>query len=83
MNGTIGEIRLWAGSWAPQKWLFCEGQLLQLSNNFQYHALATVIGNTFGGDFGGDNDTIALPDLRGKLPVRSIICVEGDYPMQP
>ena len=77
MNGTVGEIRLWAGSWAPQKWLFCEGQLLQMQ---QHYALATVIGNTFGGD---GQTTIALPDLRGKLPVRSIICVDGEYPMQP
>jgi microcystin-dependent protein len=59
----IGEIRIFAGNFAPAGWMFCEGQLLSISEN---DALFTLIGTTYGGD---GQSTFALPDLRGRLPV--------------
>lgn len=59
----IGEIRMFAGNFPPVGWEFCEGQLIPISEN---DALFTLIGTTYGGD--GQN-TFALPDLRGRLPV--------------
>jgi microcystin-dependent protein len=59
----IGEIRMFAGNFAPVGWEICQGQLLPISEN---DALFTLIGTTYGGD--GEN-TFALPDLRGRLPV--------------
>src|SRR3954471_13971489 len=59
----IGEIRLFAGSFAPAGWAFCAGQLLPISEN---DALFTLIGTTYGGD---GQETFALPDLRGRAPM--------------
>jgi microcystin-dependent protein len=59
----IGEITLWAGTYAPIGWEFCHGQLLPIA---QYEALFTLIGTTYGGD--GVNN-FALPDLRGRVPI--------------
>lgn len=59
----IGEIRMFGGNFAPQGWAFCEGQELSISEN---DALYSLIGTTYGGD--GEN-TFALPDLRGRLPI--------------
>ncbi len=59
----IGEIRMFAGNFAPAGWMFCEGQLLPIAD---YDTLFNLIGTTYGGD--GQN-TFALPDLRGRLPV--------------
>lgn len=59
----IGEIRMFAGNFAPAGWMFCEGQLLPISEN---DALFTLIGTTYGGD---GQETFALPDLRGRVPV--------------
>jgi microcystin-dependent protein len=59
----IGEIRLFAGNFAPAGWMFCEGQLLPISEN---DALFILIGTTYGGD---GETTFALPDLRGRLPI--------------
>jgi microcystin-dependent protein len=58
----IGEIRMFAGNFAPAGWMFCEGQLLPISEN---EALFQLIGTTYGGD---GESTFALPDLRGRLP---------------
>jgi len=65
MDPYIGEIRLFAGNYAPTGWAFCDGQVLE---TVQYNALFTVIGNRFGGD--GDT-TFALPDLRGRLSMHA------------
>jgi microcystin-dependent protein len=54
---------MFAGNFAPANWLFCEGQLLQIPDN---EVLFNLIGTTYGGD--GEN-TFALPDLRGRLPL--------------
>ncbi|MBI1840904.1 MAG: phage tail protein [Verrucomicrobia bacterium] len=58
-----GEIRLFAGNFAPLGWAFCEGQLLPIS---EYEVLFTLIGTTYGGD---GQSTFALPDLRGRVAV--------------
>lgn len=63
MEGTIGEIRMFAGNFAPRNWMFCNGQLLSIS---QYQALFSLLGTTYGGD--GKNN-FALPDLRGRVPI--------------
>ena len=59
----VGEIRMFAGNFAPSGWMFCEGQLLPISEN---ETLFQLIGTTYGGD---GESTFALPDLRGRLPV--------------
>jgi microcystin-dependent protein len=59
----IGEIRIFAGNFAPAGWMFCEGQLLPISEN---ETLFNLIGTTYGGD---GQSTFALPDLRGRLPL--------------
>jgi microcystin-dependent protein len=59
----VGEIRMFAGNFAPAGWMFCEGQLLPISEN---ETLFQLIGTTYGGD---GQSTFALPDLRGRLPV--------------
>jgi microcystin-dependent protein len=59
----IGEIRMFAGNFAPLGWSFCDGQLLPISEN---EALFQLIGTTYGGD---GESTFCLPDLRGRLPV--------------
>jgi len=59
----IGEIRMFAGNFAPAGWAFCDGSLLPIS---EYETLFQVIGTTYGGD---GQSTFALPDLRGRVPV--------------
>jgi microcystin-dependent protein len=59
----IGEIRMFAGNFNPAGWMFCEGQLLPISEN---ETLFTLIGTTYGGD---GQSTFALPDLRGRIPI--------------
>jgi microcystin-dependent protein len=59
----IGEIRMFGGNFAPAGWAFCDGQLIPISEN---DALFTLIGTTYGGD---GQETFALPDLRGRVPV--------------
>lgn len=61
----IGEIRMFAGNFAPSGWMFCEGQLLSIAEN---ETLFQLIGTTYGGD--GQN-TFALPDLRGRIPIHA------------
>jgi microcystin-dependent protein len=59
----VGEIRMFGGNFAPVNWMFCEGQLLPIS---EYDTLFNLIGTTYGGD---GQSTFALPDLRGRLPL--------------
>jgi len=59
----VGEIRMFAGNFAPAGWMFCEGQLLPISEN---ETLFQLIGTTYGGD--GVN-TFALPNLQGRIPL--------------
>lgn len=59
----IGEIRMFAGNFAPVNWMFCQGQSLSISD---YQALFQLLGTTYG----GDGQTIFnLPDLRSRLPI--------------
>lgn len=69
MEGYIGEVRLFAGTFAPRNWAFCDGQLLAISSN---SALFSILGTTYGGD---GRTNFALPDLRGRVPVQA-----GDGP---
>ncbi len=59
----IAEIRIFAGNFAPRGWAFCDGQLLQISQNT---ALFSLIGTTYGGD---GRTTTALPNLHGRAPM--------------
>src|SRR5215831_9792026 len=59
----IGEIRMFAGNFAPAGWAFCDGSLLAISEN---ETLFNLIGTTYGGD---GQSTFALPDLRGRVPI--------------
>jgi len=59
----VGEIRIFAGNFAPAGWMFCEGQLLPISEN---ETLFQLIGTTYGGD---GQETFGLPDMRGRIPM--------------
>lgn len=59
----LGEIRLFAGNFAPKGWALCNGQLLPLR---QYTALFSLLGTYYGGD---GKTTFALPDLQGRVPI--------------
>src|ERR1043165_985941 len=59
----VGEIRMFAGNFPPNGWMFCEGQLLPISEN---EVLFQIIGTTYGGD---GQSTFALPNLQGRLPL--------------
>jgi microcystin-dependent protein len=65
MEGYISEIRMFAGNFAPRAWMFCQGQLMAIS---QYDALFALIGTTYGGD---GQTTFGLPDLRGRVAVHT------------
>ena len=59
----IGEIRMFAGTFAPRNYAFCEGQLLAIAQN---DALFSLFGTIYGGD---GRTTFGLPDLRGRIPI--------------
>jgi len=63
MQPYLGEIRMFAGNFAPQGWAFCNGQLMAIADNT---ALYSLLGTTYGGD---GQTTFALPDLQGRIPV--------------
>ena len=73
-EGTIGEVRLFAGDYAPANWAFCDGQLMAISQN---EALFSILGTRYGGD--GLN-SFSLPKLESVGEVKYIICLEGNYP---
>ena len=62
-NPYVGEIRIFAGNFAPVGWAFCDGSVLAISEN---PTLFNLIGTTYGGD---GQSTFALPDLRGRAPM--------------
>lgn len=62
-DGYIGEIRMFAGNFAPRGWSLCNGQLISISSNT---ALFSIIGNFYGGD---GRTTMGLPDFRGIFPM--------------
>ena len=63
MEDYIGEVRMFAGNFAPRNWAFCEGQTLSIADN---QALFAIIGTIYGGD---GRTTFRLPDLRGRIPL--------------
>jgi microcystin-dependent protein len=63
MEPYIGEIKMFAGTFAPNGWFNCDGGLYPIS---QYSALFALIGNYYGGD---GQRTFAVPDLRGRAPI--------------
>lgn len=63
MEGTIGEIRLFAGNFNPRSWAICNGQTLSIPQN---QALFAILGTTYGGD---GRTTFALPDFRGRVAI--------------
>ena len=69
MDPYIGEIRIFAGNFAPKDWAFCNGQLLPISQNT---ALFSILGIMYGGD---GKSTFALPNLQGAAPMHA-----GDGP---
>ncbi|GIP23436.1 phage tail protein [Paenibacillus sp. J22TS3] len=63
MDQYVGEIRIFAGTFAPKGWAFCDGSIVPIHNNTP---LFSLLGNTYGGD---GKTTFALPDLRGRAPM--------------
>lgn len=63
MEGTLAEVRIFAGNFSPKTWAFCSGQLLNLSAN---QALFALLGTTYGGD---GKTTFGLPDLRSRTVI--------------
>ena len=59
----VGEIRMFAGNFAPAGWMFCAGQLLPIA---EYNTLFNLIGTTYGGD---GQSSFALPNLQSRVPV--------------
>ena len=59
----LGEIRMFAGTFAPRGWALCDGQLVLVSQN---DALFLLVGTIYGGD---GRTTFGLPDLRGRAPI--------------
>jgi microcystin-dependent protein len=65
MDPFLGEIRLFAGNFAPRSWALCNGQIMSIAQNT---ALFSLLGTTYGGN---GQTTFALPDLRGRVPVHA------------
>lgn len=63
MEGTIAEIRMFAGNFAPKNWAYCNGQILQISTN---SALFSLLGTTYGGN---GTVTFALPNMQSRVAV--------------
>ena len=61
----VGEIRMFAGNFPPNGWMFCDGQPLPISEN---EVLFQLIGTTYGGD---GQETFNLPNLQGRLPLHA------------
>ena len=63
MDPFIGQIMMFAGTFAPVNWALCNGQILPIS---EHSALFSILGTTYGGN---GRTTFALPDLRGRAPI--------------
>ena len=63
MDEYIGIVKLFAGTFAPRGWAYCDGSLLSIAQNT---ALFSILGTTYGGN---GQTTFALPDLRSRVPV--------------
>lgn len=65
MDPYVGEIKMFAGTYAPVNWAICDGSLMSISEN---QVLYTLLGTTYGGD---GVSTFGIPDLRGRAPVHA------------
>ncbi|MPQ49126.1 phage tail protein [Marinifilum sp. N1E240] len=63
MEGTLAEIRGFAGNFSPRNWAYCYGQIVSIAQNTSLYSL---LGTTFGGD---GRTTFGIPDLRGRVPI--------------
>lgn len=62
-DAFYGEIRMFAGSYAPRNWAFCNGQVLAVN---EHPDLFSLVGTTYGGD---GRQSFGLPEMRGRIPV--------------
>jgi microcystin-dependent protein len=69
----VGEIRIFAGNFPPVGWMFCDGQVMPISEN---ETLFQLIGTTYGGD---GESTFALPNLQSRIPIHFGTGGEGTY----
>jgi microcystin-dependent protein len=69
----VGEIRMFAGNFAPTQWALCNGQLMSIAQNT---ALFSILGTQYGGN---GTTTFALPDLRGRFPMHAGSASFGTY----
>lgn len=74
MEGYIGQVIMFAGSRIPNEWMICDGATLDINH---HEALYSIIGNTYGGDYG---HTFKLPKIEPIGEVKYIICINGIYP---
>jgi len=63
MDGYLGEVKMFAGTYAPKNWAFCDGSVIAIQN---YTALFSLLGTQFGGD---GRTSFGIPDLRGRVPI--------------
>lgn len=63
MEEFIGTIKMFAGTFAPRGWAYCQGQIMSIAQN---QALFSLLGTTYGGN---GQTTFALPNLEGRVPV--------------
>jgi len=63
MEGYLAQILMFGGNFAPRNWVFCDGQLLAISQNT---ALFSLLGTTYGGD---GRTTFGIPEMRGRVPM--------------
>ena len=74
MEPIIGEVKYFAGNYAPRDWAFCQGQMMPIA---QWQALFSILGTTYGGD---GRTTFALPKIEDLNGCKAIIALEGVYP---
>jgi len=74
MEGTLGEVKYFAGTFPPRCWAFCHGELLPIAENT---ALFSILGTQYGGD---GRTTFGLPKIEDLNGCKAIICLEGTYP---
>jgi microcystin-dependent protein len=62
-DAYTGEIRMFAGNYAPQRWMLCYGQIMAIAGE---EALFSLLGSTYGGD---GRSSFGIPDMRGRIPL--------------
>jgi len=74
MEPFVGEVKYFAGNFAPRGWSFCQHQLLPIA---EWEALFSILGTTYGGD---GRTTFALPKIEDLNGCKAIIALQGVYP---